>query len=283
MANNIELAQKFVPVIDEIYKKASVTSVLDATTQIDFTGTNTVKVMKIETTALGDYSKENGYPEGNVTVTWEALQLAEDRGKEFSIDRMDNEETLGQAFGGAMGNFMTVHVGPEVDAYRFSKYASAEGIGTTAANLADGEAVVKALRAAITAMDEDEVPAENRILFITPTLYGLVQDLDTTKSKEVFKRFSNVVEVPQTRFYSAITLNSGAGSWGYAKGADAKDINFMVVAKSAILQAKKFALPKIFDPDTNQDKDAWKFQFRLYHDAFTFENKVNGIYVHTKA
>ena len=282
MANTIQLAEKFVPVIDEIYKKASLTSVLDATTQVDFTGTNTVKIMKINTTALGDYSKENGYPEGDVTVTWEAMQLLNDRAKTFSIDRMDNEETLGQAFGGAMGNFMSAHVAPETDAYRFAKYAKATGIGKTSATLADGEAVVKAVRAAITAMDEAEVPAEGRMLFITPTLYGLVQDLDTTKSKEVFKRVSSVIEVPQTRFYSDITLNSGADAWGYTKAANAKDINFMIVSKPAIVQAKKLALPKIFDPDTNQDKDAWKFQFRLYHDAFVLENKVNGIYVHTK-
>lgn len=280
MANNIQLAEKFVPIIDEIYKKASLTAVLDATTQIDFTGTNTVKIMKINTTALGDYSKENGYPDGDVTVTWEAMQLMNDRAKSFSIDRMDNEETLGQAFGGAMGNFMTAHVAPETDAYRFSAYAKRAG-GKATGTLADGEAVVKAVRAAITAMDEAEVPLEDRILFITPTMYGLVQDLDTTKSKEVFKRVSAVVEVPQTRFNSDIVLNSGASDWGYA--ANGSDINFMVVSKSAIVQAKKLSLPKIFDPDTNQDKDAWKFQFRLYHDAFVLDNKVNGIYVHTKA
>lgn len=282
MANTIQLAEKFVPVIDDIYKKASLTAVLDATAQVDFTGTNTVKIMKINTTALGDYSKENGYPDGDVTVTWEALQLMNDRAKAFSIDRMDNEEALGQAFGGAMSNFMKAHVAPETDAYRFSAYAKKAGKSATG-DLADGEAVVKAVRAAITAMDEAEVPVEDRIIFITPTMYGMVQDLDTTKSKEVFKRVSAVVEVPQTRFYSDITLNSGADAWGYAKGADGKEINFMIISKSAIVQAKKLALPKIFDPDTNQEKDAWKFQFRLYHDAFVLDNKVNGIYVHTKA
>ena len=55
MANNIELAQKFLPVLDAIYKKAALTSVLDAATQVNFDGTNTVKVMKVSTTGLGDY------------------------------------------------------------------------------------------------------------------------------------------------------------------------------------------------------------------------------------
>jgi len=283
MATTITLAEKFVPVIDGIYKKASLTSVLDAQTQPDFSGVNTVKVMKVTTTGLGDYSKENGYAQGNASLEWEAMKLEEDRSAALTVDRMDNEETLGQAFGVIMNEFIRVNVAPEVDAYRFAKYAKANGVGSAAAALADGEAVVKAVRAAITAMDEAEVPAEDRYLFITPTLYGLVQDLDTTKSKEVFKRFAGIIEVPQTRFYTDVTMNSGADAWGFTKGAGAKDINFLAVSKSAIVQATKMALPKVFDPDTNQSKDAWLFQYRLYHDCFAYENKVNGIYVHTKA
>lgn len=281
MANSIAYAEKFVPVLDGIYKKASLTSALDATTQLDFSGTNTVKVMKVAASGLGDYSRETGYPKGDVTVTWEAMTLTEERGKELSIDRMDNEETLGQAFGMAMSEFIRLYVAPEVDAYRFAKYASASGISApAAADLADGAAVISALRTAATTMDENEVPAENRVLYITPTLFGMVQDLDTTKSREVLKRFSNIVEVPQSRFYTGITLNSGASAWGFAKGSGAKNINFLAVAKPSVLQVTKMALPKVFTPDENQTKDAWKFQYRLYHEAMVYENKVNGIYCH---
>lgn len=277
MANTIELAQKFLPVLDEIYKKASLSSILDAATQVNFDGTNTVKVMKVTTTGMGDYSRANGYAKGNVNVEWESFTLTEDRSAELEIDRMDNEETLGQAFGMAVSEFNRVNVGPEVDAYRFAKYASLAGASKAAA-LADGAAVIAALREATTAMDEAEVPAEDRVLFITPTLKGIVDDMDTTKSKEVLKRFGAVIEVPQTRFYTGVTMNSGASSWGYTKDGD--NINFLVVAKSAVVQAKKLALPKIFTPDENQTKDAWKFQYRLYHDAMAYENKKTGIYLH---
>lgn len=282
MATTIKLAEKFVPVIDGVYKKASLTSVLDAQTK-DFDGVGTVKVMKITTTGLGDYSKEDGYAKGNASLDWETLKLEEDRSAELSVDRMDNEQALGQAFGAIMKEFIRLNVAPEVDAYRFAKYAKVSGAGSAAADLADGEAVVKAVRAATTAMDEAEVPTEDRYLFITPTNKGLVEDLDTTKSKEVFKRFAGIIEVPQTRFYTDITMNSGAEAWGFTKGAGAKDINFLAVSKSAVVQAAKMALPKVFDPDTNQSKDAWLFQYRLFHDAFAYENKVKGIYVHTKA
>lgn len=283
MATTITLAEKFLPILDAIYKKASLTSILDANTKPDFSGVNTVKVMKVTTTGLGDYSKENGYAQGNATLEWETMQLKEDRSAALTVDRMDDEEALGQAFGVIMNEFMRINVAPEIDAYRFMKYAKTADIGTAAADLADGEAVIKALRAATAAMDEAEVTAESRYLFITPTLKGLVDDLDTNKSKKVLERFAGIIEVPQTRFYTDIVLNSGEGAWGYTKGAGAKDINFLVAEKSAVVQATKLALPKIFSPDVNQSKDAWLFQYRHYHDAFVYEKKVNGIYAHTKA
>jgi hypothetical protein len=54
----------------------------------------------------------------------------------------------------------------------------------------------------------------------------------------------------------------------------------MLIYPAAILQVVKFSLPKIFTPDENQEKDAWKFQFREYHDAFVYENKAKGVYLH---
>lgn len=288
MANSIAYAEKFVPVIDGLYKKASLTSILDAATKPDFTGTNTVKVMKVATTGLGDYSRETGYPAGDVTVTWEALKLNEERGKELSIDRMDDEETLGMAFGSAMNEFIRLHVAPEVDAYRFAKYASASGVGKASAALTDGAAVLKAIDEASKAMDDAEV-ADGRVLFVASAVKPLLMGAVTREwgsegaISRVLTSYNDmpIIYVPQSRFFTEITLNSGASSWGFAKGADAKNINFMMVDKSAVLQATKMALPKIFTPDENQTKDAWKFQYRLYHDAMVYENKVGGVYVHT--
>ena len=89
-----------------------------------------------------------------------------------------------------------------------------------------------------------------------------------------------IVYVVPSRFYSAIEMNSGAENWGFSKGADAKSLNFMIIYPDAVLQVQKFAMPKIFTPDENQAKDAWKFQFRLYHDCFVYDNKANGIFAH---
>lgn len=287
MANVIEKAAKFVPVIDGIYKQASKTAILDAMTKLDFTGTNAVKVLKVETTGLGDYSRDTGYPKGDVSATWETMTLTEDRGKEISVDRMDDEETLGQAFGAVMGEFIKNNVVPELDAYRFSAYAKKAGASVDAAYTTGAE-LLKAIDTACAEMDNKDVPEENRVLFISSALKPLLMDAfqrtygnDAIMSRAIAS-YNNmtIVYVPQNRFYSDVTMNAGADSWGYVKRGS--ELNFVIVEKTAVLQVQKMALPKIFDPDTNQEKDAWKFQYRLYHDALVYDNKVDGIYVSKK-
>ena len=169
MANSIELAGKFLPIIDEIYKNSAVTTALDSET-IDSSGVNEVKILKVSTTGLGDYSRETGYPKGDVTASWETLKLTEERGKEISIDRMDNEETLGMTFGAVTGNFMREQVIPELDAYRFAKYASTNNILTTEGAALTKDTIINAIDTAVTEMDGAEVPAEGRILFVNSDL-----------------------------------------------------------------------------------------------------------------
>jgi hypothetical protein len=94
-----------------------------------------------------------------------------------------------------------------------------------------------------------------------------------------------VIMVPQTRFYKGITLDAGGGTTagGFTKtGSTGRDINFLMIHPTAVLQVKKHDNLKLFDPDTNQDKDGWKAQYRIYHDAFVYENKVDGVYSHIK-
>lgn len=284
MANSIITAEKMVPVVDELYRLASVTAPLDATTQVDFSGTKTVKIMKVETSGLGDYSRENGYPRSNTTVGWEELTLNEERAAAIGVDRMDDDETLGKAFGTAIGKFVREHVAPELDAYRFAKYASGEGISSITATYADGETLLNDIDVATATLDDSEVPA-NRILYIASELRPQLMKAfnrnfgnDAAISRGVASyNDMNIVYVPRKRFYTGITLNDGSANWGFANTGD--KINFMVICPESVTQTTKLALPKVFDPDTNILKDEWLFQYRLYHDAFIYEQKVNGIYL----
>lgn len=292
MANAITLAQTFVPILDKVYKNASLTAVLDGNPELVRQGANYNELIipKISMQGLGDYSRNGGYVHGDVTLNNETVKCNFDRGRMFTVDNMDDMETVGIAFGQLGGEFLRTKVAPELDAFRFAQYAGTTGIskvGTPAA-LADGAAVIAALRAGVNKMDEDEVDPNSRYLFITPTLYGMIRDLDTTKSKEVLESFTGVVKVPQSRFYTAIDqydgTTSGEEGGGYVKDTtNGCDINFMIIEKSAVIQFEKHVAPKIITPEQNQNADAYKFGYRNVGIADVYENKVAGIYLHYKA
>ena len=291
MANAIALAKTYVPILDAVYKEASLTSVLDGNPELVRQGANANEMIipKMSMQGLADYSRNGGYVTGDVTMTNETVTCNFDRGRMFNVDTMDDLETAGIAFGGLAGEFIRTRVVPELDAFRFASYAGATGISKPAAGatLATGADVIAALRTAITKMDEDEVPYTDRYLFITPTLMGMVEDLDTTKSREVLARFANRVLVPQTRFYTAIEqkdgTTSGEEAGGYAKATAGLDINFMIIHKPAVIQFEKHVAPKIITPEQNQSADGYKFGYRNVGIADVYDNKVAGIYLHHKA
>ena len=298
MPNSIALATNFLPMLDEVYKAASKTAILDAT-QVEFVNANAVKVFKTAMDGMGNYGRNSGFVDGSVTGTWETMTLTKDRGRSFQVDNMDDEETIGMAFGTLAGEFIRTKVVPEVDAYRFAKIAGTANIlSGTAADIAVGTTDVPGLvDEAERAMNEEEVPAEGRILFISETAYaGLraktvrtIMNGENGINKEI-ETYDNmrVIRVPQSRFYTAITLydgtTSGQEGGGYIGTASTGyKINFLVVHPSAVCQVLKHVKPRIFSPDVNQKADAWKFDYRVYHDLFVYDNKVKGIYLHKGA
>lgn len=298
MANSFQLAQTFLPLLDEVYKANSRTAILDST-KVEIVNGNTIKVFKTDMDGLGNYNRNTGFVDGSVTGTWETLTLGKDRGRSFTVDRMDNEETIGMAFGTLASEFIRTKVTPEIDAYTFAKIAGTTGIDTaTAADIAIGTTDVPGLiDEAERSMNENEVPVDGRMLFISESAYAGLRSKVTRSvtngeggiNKEIESYDGmRIIRVPQTRFYTAITLKDGSTSGQTAGGytgtaTTGYKINFMIIHPSAITKVVKHVLPRIFSPDENQKADAWKFDYRVYHDTFVYDNKVKGIYLHKGA
>lgn len=289
MANTILTFKKYIDQLDDVYKLASKTAVLETPPALITQGANAGEfvIPKLDMDGLGDYSRNDGYVSGGVDLKNETVKCDFDRGRRFTVDAMDNEETAGVAFGRLASEFIRTKVTPELDAYRFAKYALKAGAKKAAA-LADGAAVMQAITEAIGVLDDAEVPEEGRFLFLTPAHFNALHSLDTTKSRELLATFeSRIIKVPQARFYTAIDQLNGKGSGeeqgGYKKNAGAKDVNFMIIHKSALIQFSKHVVVSIFRPEENQLADGWAFNYRSYGIADVYENKKNGIYVHTAA
>lgn len=277
--NNIELSTIYLPMLDEVYKNEAKTSILDGDETTVQKGLNgEIKIAKLDMDALGDFDRKSGYTKGSTKFTWETVKYDKERSQDLRIDRLDNQEALGMPFAKLSGEFIRTKVVPETDAARIAKIAGVEGISKKEESISDGAGVVTALRACTNKMDEDEVSTENRILFITPTLKGMIDDLDTTKSKKVLERFSIIVEVPQTRMYTKVELKDGKTEYGYKKAEDGQDINFLCVEKSAAVTAMDQYI-KYFTPDQDQTGDDNVFKYRnnnLY--GHVYENKLAGVY-----
>lgn len=286
MANTIQKFKKYVVgLLDEVYKNASKTAILDGAPELASQGANADELIipKIDMDGLGDYDRNSGYTQGDVTFTNETVKCNFDRGRMFTVDNVDNMDTAGMAFGRLSGEFIRTKVVPELDAFRFATYATTPGTDITAhsGSYADGEAVRKAIAAKNDAMTDAEVPAEGRVLFINPVLNGMIRDMDTTKSKELLAKFAAVVEVPQARFYTAIEQldgkSEGQKKGGFKKADSGFNLNFLIVEKSAVIQYQKHVAPKTVTPEQNQDADAYKFGYRNVGIADTYENKAAGI------
>lgn len=282
MANTIALRKAYSTMLDEVYKLASLTAALDGPNELVKEGANANEILipKMSMQGLANYNKQTGYVAGDVTLEYETKKCDYDRGRMFTVDAMDNIESAGIAFGRLSGEFLRTQVVPELDSWRIAKYAG-YAKNKVAANIANAKEGIAALRVAKTAIQNAEAKPETCYLFISMSLKGSIEDLDTTASKKVLEGWAAVIPVPDSRFYDKVTLTtSGEGGFTTTGG---KALNFLIVDKNAVIQNQKHTVSKIITPEQNQDADAWKFGYRTVGIAEAKDNKKSAIYAHTVA
>lgn len=233
MANSIASTRNYTALLDEVYKRAACSTCLNSPRRMARAGRNAKEIMipKIEVSGLGNYTRNVGYKTGSITYEFETKTFNYDRGIRLLADVMDVEEAgVLDCFVAAGSELQRTQVAPEADAFAFSEIAGHEGVESAIEDLSSTAAtdVLAKLRAVTNEMDEQEVTTGSRILFITPTLKGALDDCsyaNPTRSNRVLERFSKIVEVPQARFYTAIDLKSGdADQFGYARAKGAYEL-----------------------------------------------------------
>ena len=292
ISNSIGLAAEYLPLLDEIYKAESKTAILDtAQDRVRWSNdTHSFYLFETDMVGLGDYSRNGGFVRGDVTATWRQYTPQFDRARQFLIDRLDDSESMGLAFGTLAGEFMRTKVVPENDAVRFAAYSKgAADSMKTAENISSGAGAVAAIDLGTEKLDDAEVPYEGRILFVNPTMYRYLKagitrytyngENGIDYNVEMYNDM-RVITVPSGRFNTVCTLaqpDAHDGAGGYT--ASGSTINFLIIHPSAIMQVMKLANPRIFSPEVVQEADAWQYDFREYHGVWVKHQKMNGIYV----
>lgn len=270
--------------------------------QVIYNGGKEVKIPKINMDGLGDYDRTKGFTDGAVVLEYETKTMTMDRGRAFMLDSMDvNESNFVANATNVMGQFQATKVVPEIDAYRYSKIASlaitaklAKGGNTiTSAN------VLELLKADITEIEDivgdiplvitmatpianllDQADKINKNLEVTDFTRGDI----TTKVKSIDGH--PIIKVPSARmktsyeFYDGKTEGQKTG--GFKAAVDSKNINWIITPSIAPIAVNKTDKIRIFDPSINQDADAWKLDYRKYHDLWIMDEMLKLCRVNIK-
>lgn len=294
--NTIAYATLFQTALDKQAVAKLTSGWMDANAgQVIYNGGKEVKIPKINMDGLGDYSRAGGFTSGAVTLEYETRTMSQDRGRTFMLDAMDvNESNFVANASNVMGQFQATKVIPEIDAYRYSKIASLaiDKKVATGGYTPDKSTILEKLKADIAAI-RDIVGGDVPLVITMSSLTSAVLDqadgitkqlsvMDFNKGEVSTKVKSldgcPIIEVPSARlktaytFYDGKTLGQEAG--GFVPAEAAKDINWLITPLTAPIAVNKTDKVRIFDPAINQDADAWKLDYRKYHDLWILDEAL---------
>lgn len=271
----IELAQKYLPYVDEVFTQESKKSLL-TNQDFSFDGAEAVKLYKINTAEMNDYGR-NGAKSGHwsrygevkdLNATTEHAFLTRDRSFTFVIDKMDSDQTGGALKGAsALARQLREVVIPEVDTYTYGVMCENAGhkpsaIALTADNIYDE--IIKAS----AALDNALVPETGRILTVTPAVYLLMKKCkDITMDTEIGN---------DMRVKGVIANIDGAATIKMAAARLPENFGFMLSHPCACCAPTQLATY-----NTHQDPPGISGELvegRIVYDAFVFENKAKAIY-----
>lgn len=294
--NTLEYAQNLQKALDRKMVEASTSGWMEANAgQVCYNGGREIKVPLMELTGLKDYQRDDGYPAGGVTLSYQTLTMGMDRGTSFRLDEMDvNESNFVANASTVAGEFQRTKVVPEVDAYRYSKIA-ALAEATQKVYTVDKETVFDALLDDINFVKNlvgETVPLVCSISGIVKSelekleaFRKIVATADFVKGS-IHTKIKMVNDVPllpvpsarmKTSYIFADGIAEGEEKGGFKEGPGAKDINWIVMPKKAPIAVSKQDKIKIFDPNTYQHGDCWFIGYRKYHELWVLKNQLGNI------
>ena len=290
--NSIVNAQKYSEELDRVFAQKSATGFFaDNALAAKFVGAKTVIIPDIDFQGLADYDRNNGYSKGAITVSNTSHTMSMDRARSLQIDREDMDETgIANLAGKILGEYVRTKVVPECDAYVLSKLA---GIAIDRGNISVGsfDEPVSALYDLICKVQEAVGYDEELVAFVDSPMYAHMQSSEELSKMITISDFKQgdvnltvkslngvaIIPVLRERMKTEYTFdNTDVG--GFAPTDIAKDIYMLVCPKSCVHLVKKTESMRIFTPEQNLDADAYKFDYRIYYDAFVNKSGLDSIF-----
>ena len=309
--NTLEFNSKLSSELDMLLiQKAETSFLADNAMKAKFVGTRNVLIPDLDMQGLGDYDRDNGFNKGSITVDQKTYTLTMERGRSFQLDKEAVEETgVANLAGQVLSEFVRTKVAPEVDAYVLSKLATTAV--TNAHTVTDSNPATKIYSLFMKALNGAQDAAgydEEFVCFVDPTVWGyMMSTTEITRQITVsdfkkggmdfqVKSINGTPIIPVTAnrmktaftFYDGKTESDGAESnptpdqrtGGFAPASGANSIGLLVLPRKAAMLVKKSERMRTFEPSTNQNADAYLFQYRLYYDLFVRNSYKDTIFVY---
>ncbi|MCM0599221.1 hypothetical protein [Periweissella fabalis] len=275
---------------DQKINQGLLTSVLGVPDVTLVNGGKSFTLTTISTSGFQPHTRNKGFNTGTASNDKKVYTMGQDRDVEFYIDTQDVDETNQDlAVGNISKVFIEENVQPEIDAYRFKEMV--KGAGTTVTETLTVDNVYTQLKSAL--LPVRKYGAQNIVGFVSSEVMDALE-----RSKEFTRSITNQ-NVGTTALESRITSLDGVQlievwdadrfktaydfSNGFKPTAAANDINFVFVAKQAVIPIVKENAIYLFAPGQVGQGDGYLYQNRLYHDFFIKDKQKSGISVSIKA
>lgn len=273
----VNLAAKYEDKLDERYKQGSITDAFVGT-NYNWEGVNAIKVWTLTAGALNDYnnaasSNRFGTPT-EVDDELNTYSLTKKRSFSMTFDVTNVQDQMFVKKSNAyLKQMWDERYVPEIDTYRLKTWANGAGLGKLNATALTKTTVVEALLTAHAALDDMNVPSENRATFVRSDICvscKLAAELgynEAFTSKAIVKgqigsiNDSPIISVPKSRMPAGV--------------------EFMIKYKQSTADPIKLRMLRAND---NAPGIAGTLMEGLCrYDAFVLAQKANGIFVYAQS
>ena len=294
MANNITLAQNYSKDFQESLFLGEKTGDLVNADKFEFAGAKTVNVLKVEIDEMKQYNRQSGYGNADVVnATYQSMTMEADLFNKYGVDHFDNEETKMAVIGGVLAE-ASKKIKKTQDFYRLSKIAGTSGVTVAnAITISNGATAVAEIDKAEAKIVDDENDRSDCNLYATPQYLQLLKrelgdksgrftlgEADEYNNRITYFDEMKVIEVPQSRMYVGVQLNSTTQVWeAKATNNTTQKVNFMIVNRTAVVCPLKVEDIKVIDAENNPNGREDILVPTIYFDAFVLDLRAKGVYV----
>ncbi|MNV41765.1 hypothetical protein D3C71_1334130 [compost metagenome] len=300
--NTLEYAKLYQTELDKQIVQQSTSGWMESNAgQVKYNGGNEIKIPEIVVQGLADYDRDTGFVKGSVTYKYQTHILTQDRGRTFQLDAMDVDETnFGASAANVMSEFQRDHVIPEIDSYRYSYIAAkAAAAGKSRGYVLAENSIVSELYKDVFDLADMGIDLSQLVITLAYPAYGVLTGNTSIQKRIDVGQFAQgginlqikmldgipLIPVASSRMKTSFVFKDGetAGqeAGGFEPATGAKNVNWIISPRTAPIGVSKTDKIRIFTPDENQQADAWKLDYRKYHDLIIPNNKAKAFRVTT--